>query len=229
MFGTLIKKEMFKAVLFDMDGVIVDTEPLHRKAYFKMFKAINIEVSDDLYESFTGQSTLAICVQLCQLFKLTEPPTTLVQLKRDFFKELFFNDDSLTLIEGVLDRIKEYHQKGMTLVLASSASMLTIDNVFKRFKLDSYFVAKLSGADLRASKPHPEIFIKAAKASGYDQKHCVIIEDSTNGIAAANAAGIYCIGFKSPHSKNQDYTKASKIITDFSEISYHKLQALKNK
>ena len=48
MFGTLIKKEMFKAVLFDMDGVIVDTEPLHRKAYFKMFKAINIEVSDDL-------------------------------------------------------------------------------------------------------------------------------------------------------------------------------------
>ena len=89
--------------------------------------------------------------------------------------------------------------------------------------------AKLSGADLRASKPHPEIFIKAAKASGYDQKHCVVIEDSTNGIAAANAAGIYCIGFKSPHSKNQNYTKASKIITDFSEISYHKLQALKNK
>ena len=194
-----------------------------------MFKAINIEVSNDLYESFTGQSTLAICVQLCHIFKLTEPPTTLVQLKRDFFKELFFNDDSLTLIEGVLDLIKEYHQKGMTLVLASSASMLTIDNVFKRFELDSYFVAKLSGADLKASKPHPEIFIKAAKVSGYDQKYCVVIEDSTNGIAAANAAGIYCIGFKSPHSKNQDYTKASKIITDFSEISYHKLQALKNK
>ena len=51
------------------------------------------------------------------------------------------------------------------------------------------------------------------------EKNCVVIEDSTNGIAAANAAGIYCIGFKSPHSKNQDYTKASKIITDFSEIS----------
>lgn len=228
MFDTSIKREMFKAVLFDMDGVIVDTEPLHCKAYFKMFEAINIEVSKDLYESFTGQSTLDICKQLCQLFKLAEPAKTLVQLKREFFKDLFFNDDSLTLIDGVLDCIKDYHQKGMTLVLASSASMFTIESIFKRFDLDFYFVAKLSGADLKASKPNPEIFIKAAKASGYDQKYCVVIEDSTNGIAAANAAGIYCIGFKSPHSKNQDYTKASKIITNFSEISYHKLQALKN-
>jgi beta-phosphoglucomutase-like phosphatase (HAD superfamily) len=56
----------------------------------------------------------------------------------------------------------------------------------------------------------------------------VVIEDSTNGIAAANAAGIFCIGFKSPHSKNQDYTKASKTITDFSEIRYHQLQLLKH-
>ena len=90
MFDTSIKREMFKAVLFDMDGVIVDTEPLHCKAYFKMFEAINIEVSKGLYESFTGQSTLDICKQLCQLFKLAEPAKTLVQLKRDFFKDLFF-------------------------------------------------------------------------------------------------------------------------------------------
>ena len=228
MFDTSIKREMFKAVLFDMDGVIVDTEPLHCKAYFKMFKAVNISVSTDLYESFTGQSTLDICKQLCQHYKLGEPPATLVQLKRKFFKELFASDDSLTLIEGVLKRIKEYHQQGMTLVLASSASMSTINKVFKRFELDPYFVAKLSGADLKASKPHPAIFIKAAKASGFAKEECVVIEDSTNGIAAANAAGIFCIGFKSPHSKNQDYTKASKIITDFSEIRYHQLQLLKH-
>jgi len=228
MFDTSIKREMFKAVLFDMDGVIVDTEPLHCKAYFKMFEAVNISVSTDLYESFTGQSTLDICKQLCQRYHLAEPPATLVQLKRKFFKELFASDDSLTLIEGVLKRIKEYHQQGMTLVLASSASMSTINKVFKRFELDPYFVAKLSGADLKASKPHPAIFIKAAKASGFTKEECVVIEDSTNGIAAANAAGIFCIGFKSPHSKNQDYTKASKIITDFSEIRHHQLQLLKH-
>ncbi len=214
---------MLKAVLFDMDGVIVDTEPLHCKAYFKMFAAVNITVTDALYESFTGQSTISICRQLCTLFNLTEAPETLVQLKRDFFKELFFNDDGLTLIDGVFELIKDYHKNRLTLVLASSASMVTINNVFDKFDLNKYFIAKLSGADLKASKPHPEIFIKAAKASGFAKEECMVIEDSTNGIAAANAASIFCVGFKSPHSKNQVYTSADLVISSFKEIGYEKI------
>ncbi len=219
---------MLKAVLFDMDGVIVDTEPLHCKAYFKMFEAVNISVSDELYESFTGQSTINICRQLCQIFNLSQTPETLVQLKRNFFKYLFINDKSLSLIDGVLDLIKDYHKNNIILVLASSASMNTINNVFTRFNLDQYFIAKLSGADLKASKPHPEIFINAAKASGYSKKECVVIEDSTNGIEAATNAKIYCVGFKSPNSKNQVYDKADKIISDFGEIKFEKLNLLLN-
>ncbi len=219
---------MLKAVLFDMDGVIVDTEPLHCKAYYKMFAAVDISVSDALYESFTGQSTISICRQLCKLFKLTEAPETLVQLKRDFFKNLFFNDDSLDLIDGVLELIKDYHKKGLTLVLASSASMVTINNVFEKFDLNKYFIAKLSGADLKASKPHPEIFLKAAMASGFAKEECMVIEDSSNGIAAANAAEIFCVGFKSPHSKNQIYDQADLLISSFGEIGYEKILKIVN-
>ncbi len=214
---------MLKAVLFDMDGVIVDTEPLHCKAYYKMFTAVNIAVSEELYESFTGQSTISICRQLCDLFHLSESPETLVQLKRDFFRDLFFNDDSLTLIDGVLELIIEYHKNGLTLVLASSASMITITNVFNRFDLDKYFIVKLSGADLKASKPHPEIFLKAAQASGFKKEECMVIEDSTNGIAAAHAAGIFCVGFQSPNSKNQVYDQADLVISSFEEIGYEKV------
>ena len=214
---------MLRAVLFDMDGVIVDTEPLHCKAYYQMFDAVNINVSDELYASFTGQSTISICRKLCSHFNLSEPPETLVALKRKFFKTIFETDKDLHLIDGVLDLIKDYHNNGMTLVLASSASMTTINNVFDRFDLNQYFIAKLSGADLKASKPHPEIFIKAAKTSGYKKTECIVIEDSTNGITAAKAAGIYCVGFKSPHSKNQDYSKADLLIDSFNEITYSKI------
>ncbi len=209
---------MLKAVLFDMDGVIVDTEPLHCKAYFTMFAKVGITVSEELYESFTGQSTLEICRQLCSIYNLKEAPETLVQLKRDAFKHLFEFDKSLALLDGVLDLIKEYHSKGLTLVLASSASMMTINFVFDRFDLNPYFKAKLSGADLKASKPHPEIFLKAAIASGFKKEECMVIEDSTNGIAAAHAAGIYCVGFRSPNSKNQVYDKADMVISSFEEI-----------
>ena len=215
---------MLKAVLFDMDGVIVDTEPLHHKAYYMMFNAFNIEVSPELYESFTGQSTINICKGLCEHFKLDNNPEELVQNKRTAFTNLFHNDPSLQLIDGVLELIKDYYTNGVTLVLASSASMFTINNVFTRFNLDQYFIAKLSGADLKASKPHPEIFEKAAEASGHKREHCIVIEDSTNGIKAAKSAGVFCVGFDSANSKNQDYSQADIVVADFKDIRYNKMK-----
>lgn len=215
---------MFKAVLFDMDGVIVDTEPLHRKAYYQMFKDVNIDVSETLYQSFTGQSTLEICQQLINHFKLHLGPQTLVEIKREHFKYLFENDKELKLLDGVLNLIEDYYSNGMKLVLASSASMDNINRIFEKFNLDQYFVAKLSGADLQASKPHPEIFINAAKASGHEPNECMVIEDSTNGIEAAKAANIYCVGYKSLNSKSQDYSKADITISSFNEISTKNLK-----
>jgi len=217
---------MLKAVLFDMDGVIVDTEPLHRKAYFMMFDTMGISVSEALYTSFTGQSTLNICKKLVTHFKMDQAPEVLVKNKRKHFKHLFENDDSLTLLDGVLDLIKKYHAHGFTLVLASSASMPNIDRIFNRFDLNKYFVAKLSGADLKESKPHPEIFEKAAKAAGALPEECIVIEDSTNGIKAALGAGIFCVGYDSKHSTSQDYTQADVVISNFTEIYPAKLEKL---
>ncbi|RZN84028.1 MAG: HAD family phosphatase [Winogradskyella sp.] len=219
---------MLKAVLFDMDGVIVDTEPLHRKAYFKMFSDVDINVDEDLYASFTGQSTINICKRLVSHFSLSYSPEYLVKQKRYHFKYLFENDKDLRLINGVLDLIKDYHANHMKLVVASSASMTNINRIFERFELNSYFIGKFSGADLKQSKPHPEIFIKAAAHTGFKKSECMVIEDSTNGIKAANAAGIFCVGFKSPHSSHQDYSMADITITDYKEIAYTKAVELLN-
>ncbi|MFT7072969.1 HAD family hydrolase [Patiriisocius sp. Uisw_017] len=217
---------MLKAVLFDMDGVIVDTEPLHRKAYFMMFSDMNIAVTEEMYTGFTGQATLNICKELVDCFHLSEKPETLVAIKRKHFKYLFDNDGSLQLLDGVLNLIKDYHTNGLTLVLASSASMPNINRIFERFDLDQYFVAKLSGADLKKSKPHPEIFIKAAEASGHPRENCIVIEDSSNGIKAANDAGIFVIGYDSEHSTDQDYSNANVVVSSFEEIGF---ELVKNK
>ena len=213
---------MLKAVLFDMDGVIVDTEPLHRKAYHQMFDDVNIKVDSVLYESYTGQSTINICKRIVDHFGLKETPEHLVSLKRKHYQYLFNNDDELALIDGVLDLIKDYHANGVNLVVASSASMLGINQIFERFDLNQYFSAKFSGADLSKSKPHPEIFIKAAESTGYSKSECMVIEDSTNGIKAAHAAGIFCAGFKSVHSSGQDYTLANMVVEHFNEIAFSK-------
>lgn len=219
---------MLKAVIFDMDGVIIDSEPLHRKAYDNMFEEVGIDVSQELYESFTGQSTLNICKRLCDHFGLEESPEDLVALKRKHYKHFFEADSGLSLIDGVLDLIKDYHKNGLTLVLGSSAAMSSIEQIFERFALNQYFKAKLSGADLEKSKPHPEIFEKAAEASGFNNAECIVIEDSTNGVEAAKAANIFCVGYDSFHSKNQNYSKADMVVTDFKEIYFEKIQNILN-
>lgn len=215
-----------KAVLFDMDGVIVDTEPLHRKAYFSMFNDLEIEVSEDLYTSFTGASTKKVCNTIIENFQLERNHEDLSAIKRVYFKDYFYNDADFNLIPGVKQLIENYYENGVKLVLASSASMVTIDMVFEKFDLAKYFIGKISGADLKESKPHPEIFLLAAEIANEPKENCMVIEDSTNGIAAAHAAGIFCTAYKSEHSSGQNYEKANLIISDFSEIEFEKMKDL---
>jgi len=217
---------MLKAVIFDMDGVIVNSEPLHHLAYKKMFEEFQLDVSNSLYESFTGQSTHTICKQLCEIFNIYEDPNLLVQSKRKHFKVIFDNDTSFQMIDGALELIQDYFDNNITLVLASSASMTNIERIFEKFDLNKYFKSRISGADLKESKPNPEIFVKAAKLSGHSKDECIVIEDSTNGIIAAKSAGIYCVGYNSYNSKNQNYDNADLVISSLNEINFKKVSKL---
>lgn len=212
-----------KAILFDMDGVIVDTEPLHRKAYFKTFEDLKIEVSEELYDSFTGNSTKKVCESLIEKFNLKNSIEEISTVKRTYFKHYFDHDVDFDLIPDVLNLIKNYHQNGVKLVLASSASANTINWVFEKFDLDPYFLGKISGAELKESKPNPEIFILAAEIAKEAKENCMVIEDSTNGILAAHSAGIFCTAYKSEHTIGQNYELANLLISDFSEIKFEKI------
>jgi HAD superfamily hydrolase (TIGR01509 family) len=114
----------------------------------------------------------------------------------------------------------------MQLVLASSSANVTIERVFNRFDLNKYFTFKVSGEDFPQSKPHPAIFLRAAELAQTAVENCIVIEDSTNGIKAANAAGIFCIGYESEHSKLQNLSTADKVIARFEELSYEIIRDL---
>lgn len=218
------RKDMIQTVIFDMDGVIVDTEPVHHYAYNEHFRQLNIDVSPELYASFTGNSTKNIFERLKAQFNLADDVQTLVETKRNLFNDAFDNKEDLYLLDGVEDLIKDLHSNGMQLVLASSSATVTINRIFNRFGLCKYFTHIVSGEDFPKSKPHPAIFLKAAKLSNTPVENCIVIEDSTNGIMAAKAAGIYCIGYDSFHSKMQDYSKADLVINDFKELSFERIK-----
>ena len=144
----------------------------------------------------------------------------MIQRKRSIFNDAFDTKKDLELLDGVRNLIVDLHQNGVQLILASSASKVTIERVFNRFKLHDYFTHKVSGEDFPKSKPHPAIFEHAASLSLAPKEECIVIEDSTNGIIAAKAAGILCIGYNSVHSKNQDLSIADYVVNHFDELNY---------
>lgn len=220
---------MIQTVIFDMDGVIVDTEPVHRYAYFKQFEELNIAVTEEMYTSFTGFSTRNTFQKLKEVFVIEQEVEDLIQRKRSIFNNAFDSKADLELLEGVEMLIIELHRNGMQLILASSASKVTIERVFNRFKLHDYFTHVISGEDFPKSKPHPAIFEHAASLSIALKENCIVIEDSTNGIKAAKAAGILCIGYNSIHSEAQDLSEADVIINHFNELDFTAVRIIDSK
>ena len=207
-----------------MDGVVVNTEPIGYGANQKLYKALGITVPDAVYSTFIGNSDKNIIQKLKSLYTIDRTHEELLEEKYKYYFEAFDNAADLDLLSGVKDLIIDLHRNGMKLLLASSASKRKIEEVFTRFGLHSYFDAKISGEDFEFSKPHPDIFLEAVLKSGFPKEECVIIEDSTNGIKAAKAAGVYCIGYKSEHSMGQDTSLADEVITDFKQLDHTKIR-----
>ena len=220
---------MIRTVIFDMDGVIIDTEPLHHHAFFTQFAELGIAVTEAEYATFLGRSTRNVFQHLKQEYHLPQEVETLLLRKRELFNEAFDEDATLDLLPGVRALIEDLRRHDVQLVVASSASKATISRVFTRFGLGPYFTHIVIGEDFVNSKPDPAIFRHAAAVAETPINQCIVIEDAANGVAAANAAGIYCIGYASPHSVGQNLAGANRIIQHFSELTATSIEAIGGK
>ncbi|MEJ7666644.1 MAG: HAD family phosphatase [Hymenobacter sp.] len=163
---------MIRTVIFDMDGVIIDTEPIHHQAFLTHFAELGIDVPKAEYDSYLGSSTRNVFQQLKQEYGLTADVESLLLRKRALFNEIFDHDPQLDLLPGVRGLIEDLRAHDVPLVLASSASKATIARVFSRFGLGPYFAHVVSGEDFVRSKPDPAIFRHAGSA-GRNARHGV--------------------------------------------------------
>ena len=207
----------YKAVIFDMDGVLIDSEPLHQKVGYKMMHDLAIPLDEGNFLRFTGTTVISMWKTLAQEYELSQSPEELTSLYNKQFTDRLAGSDEVSLFKGVRDVLENLNRKGVPVAVASSSNREVIESVLNHFGIIDHFRIIVSGSDIRHSKPDPEIFLKVAQVLGLNPSECIVIEDSSNGVMAAKRAGMFCVGFKSK-GNHQDITNASVIVNSFDEV-----------
>lgn len=214
---------MLKAVIFDMDGVLIDSEPVHFQSDVEVLKKFDKQLSYDFYKQFIGSTMLNIWNAIRQEYRLEQPLEELMQLA-DEQKDKIIKESGFREIKGVVRLVENVYENGYLLAVASSSPYDYIEKATKSIKARKYFHSVLSGARLEHPKPAPDIFLDTARNLKVEPEECIVIEDSTNGVAAAKAAGMVCVGFVNPNSGEQDLSKADCLVESFENIDFHFLE-----
>ncbi|NLY74170.1 MAG: HAD family phosphatase [Firmicutes bacterium] len=211
-----------KGVIFDMDGVIIDSEPVHVRLEKELLEEFGGDYSKIRPEDFMGTTDAQMWSAFKAQFNIGLSVEEMINIKRERF---IANLNQIPLVDGVLDFMASLRDSGCKLGLASSNNERAVEAVKNKFGLAEYIDVFVNGETVSKGKPHPEIFLTAAKLMGLKPEDCLVIEDSRNGVLAAKAAGMKCVGFRNKNSGAQDLSKADLIIGSYKDLT---VKALKN-
>lgn len=206
------EQDMIKAVIFDLDGVIVDSEPAYKRVDMRILDLLNISMSSSEYDTWMGTSGEEMFAQLKEKYAFPQTVKELTKMQLDFMLE-DFRKGGFCAIEGMIDLINTLHTKtDFVLAVASSSPVLYIEEILNSFGISEYFKLKISGENIPRTKPAPDIYLECAKRLGFDPSECIALEDSKNGITAAKKAGMKCIAFLSSKDRNQENDLADYVF-----------------
>jgi beta-phosphoglucomutase family hydrolase len=213
-----------KAVIFDLDGVIAETERAHIQAEKETMLKNGVQISEDELHRYTGTTAKQMFTDLIKKYNL---PVTFEEIFRQK-EEIMFKliEKQIQPTKGVIVLILKLKQRGIRLGIGSSSHRRLIEFVLKKLNIASLFDAVVGAEDIVNSKPDPETFLTCAKRLRVSPHACLVVEDAKLGIEAAKSAGMKCLGYRNPDSGNQDLSKADIVTDDFSKLDVQYLISL---
>lgn len=215
---------MIKAVIFDMDGVIVDSQPGYFEVDMKLLKDLGVDMPKEEYDSYIGTKTAYVWGAIKEKYGLKQTTEELVDMERTAYLNFLQQEGNVKPMDGVKETIELLRSNGIKLAVASSSPLKVIEFTMKALKFGPYFDEIVTGDYVKRSKPEPDTFLYAAEKLGVPSNECIVIEDSGNGAIAAKRAGMKCIGYISPHSGNQDLSSADYIVDSFYKIDMNMIK-----
>jgi beta-phosphoglucomutase len=208
----------FDAVIFDMDGVLVNSEPFYVEVEQANFRKLGLSILEDEHKTYQGTATDRMWEIIKEKHEVKQSVEELVQMTNSLVTPYFSSLEKIETMAGVEQLIKKLNENKVPLALASSSYSDVIEIILQKTKLKPYFEVVVDSQMAGKSKPEPDIFLLAAKRLGVAPGMCIVIEDSTNGIRAAKSAGMFCIAYAGPGSELQDQSQADIIVADFAEL-----------
>jgi HAD superfamily hydrolase (TIGR01509 family) len=212
-----------EAVLFDMDGVVVDSEPLWSKAEQQLLARRNLAYSPELKAVMMGLDSSEAVGFLIKHYDLQESLGDVVEERNQLIAGLF--RQFLQPMPHALQLVRSVRAAGIKTGLASSSPKELVDLALGRLNITGLFELILCGDQVVRGKPAPDIYLTAARELGVSQENCLVIEDAPHGVAAAKAAGMCCLAI-STSANESELGAADRVVKGFDEVNLALLQEL---
>lgn len=209
---------MLKGIIFDMDGVLINSEPFHYQVWKEALKKRGINLDYEIYKPCIGSTVQVLMQILHEHYGVDEKDDSLLLEVKNLKQEMIEKQGYPPLIPYVKDMLERFHEAGYQMAVASSSPQEYIENVTSYWGISPYFQVLVSGEHVEHPKPAPDIFLKTADILGLLPEECLVIEDSENGCRAAKAAGMTCMAYYNPDSGKQNLQTASVVVEGFEEI-----------
>lgn len=208
-----------KAVIFDFDGVIVDLADRIFLGYKYVFDNLKIKYSEDDFNQCYGLSPRDHIRKILEENRLEFSDQQIQELvdQRKIFLHKIHSNSETDLLPGVKKLIQEIHGSFL-LAIATSATRQHIEAILPKLGLIEYFDAIVTSSEVKNGKPHPEVYLEAAKKLNVDPKYCVGIEDTDIGITAVKLAGMKAIAVTLTNKRKHDFSKADLIIESLEDL-----------
>ena len=210
------------AVIFDMDGVLIDSNPYHKIALQQFCAKYGFNLSEEeLRNRIYGRTNKEWISNLFGEKLRAEDLLAYAFEKEELYRQLY--KDAIKPVKGLIPFLQELKTAGIKMAIGTSAPRGNVDFTLNAIGGESFFDSILDESHVEKGKPNPEIYLKCAKALDYPPEQCIVFEDSISGLAAARSSGAKVVGISTTHSANE-MKDADLIIDDFSEISTESLQ-----
>lgn len=203
---------MYKALIFDLDGLLIDSETIYRKISYKMAADLGKQLHDGIWVKQMGRSPIeSLGIFREELGITTHTAQELVDLRNLLLLEGFRNE--LVILPGALEIMQAFQGK-LRMAIATGSPRVLMDVAMEKLGLAEYFENMLPSDEIVSGKPDPEIYLKTIQALGLLPGECVVLEDSSNGALSGHRAGCYVIAVPSVYTKNQDFSFADYVAED---------------